>query len=80
MIRLLVRLAATALVAVAVLAAMPVYGRMTADGRLTPALRRQLAHGGPRRSPRDGRARGVFFRGPAQQCFSYPRKSTKSPF
>jgi hypothetical protein len=46
-IRLLVRLALPALVAVLVLAALPAYGQLTAGQRISPTLARELNDGSP---------------------------------
>jgi hypothetical protein len=43
--RLLVRLAAPAVIAVAALGASPAYGQLTASQRMTPALQRELGDG-----------------------------------
>ena len=47
MIRLLVRLAAPAAIAVLVLCAPPAYGQVTAAQRISPALERELGDGSP---------------------------------
>ena len=47
MIRLLVRLAAPAAIAILALVAAPAYGQMTAGQRISPALERELGDGSP---------------------------------
>jgi len=46
-IRLLVRLAVPAVIAVVVLGAAPAYGQLTATQRISPALERELGDGSP---------------------------------
>jgi hypothetical protein len=46
-IRLLVRLGATAAIAILLLGAAPAYGRLTAPQRVSPALERELSDGSP---------------------------------
>lgn len=47
MSRLFVRLLVTAAVVIAVLVLLPLYGRLTADAKIDPALRKQLGDGSP---------------------------------